>query len=303
MACKENSKLGCFDTSLNRTVHITGALRKNCHRDRDTDILSPYSMQMMFPWKVLCFSYHSKAGPDVLNKVQVFRKCGLLISAFGNSMMIMKFHTGQKLDPMDTMMRGMVIAQGLDELHAQSVIHRDLKPDNVLLAENGHMVLTDFGVAASVTSAMSSIRPSQLEGTMYYMAPEQLNGKNNGIPVTCKADIWALGCTRIHMLTGNPPLCDHTLVEIFRKVSVRLVVCSLKQSMCGMVCTVLCEKLRYAISLGKSKHTHSRCYLKLIIHTFNPRKHILKVVCNCIQKVCNLTELFIVTREVCLSLQ
>lgn len=119
---------------------------------------------------------------------------------------------------METMMHGMVIAQGLDELHAQGVIHKDLKPDNVLLAENGHLVLADFGIAASVTSTMSAVRPNQLEGTMFYMAPEQLAGKKKGGSVTCKADIWAFGCTLLHMLTGKPPLHDYTLVEIITEV-------------------------------------------------------------------------------------
>ncbi len=92
------------------------------------------------------------------------------------------------------------IATGLQAAHAQGVVHRDLKPQNVLLEKaTGRVVLMDFGIArATRTDATDGERPV---GTPEYMAPEQARSR----PVDGRTDLYALGCVLYHMLCGEVP--------------------------------------------------------------------------------------------------
>ena len=94
---------------------------------------------------------------------------------------------------------GAEIAVALTAAAEQNLIHRDIKPLNVLLDAHGHAKLSDFGLAKVLeqTQGMSS----HISGTMAYMAPEQFRGKD----ISPKTDIYALGCTLFHLLTGAPP--------------------------------------------------------------------------------------------------
>jgi eukaryotic-like serine/threonine-protein kinase len=87
------------------------------------------------------------------------------------------------------------LCDGLAAAHAAGVVHRDIKPDNVLLANDGRVVLVDFGVAA-VTAGVST---GELTGTPTYMAPEQARGE----PLTPAADVYAVGVLLYEMVTGR----------------------------------------------------------------------------------------------------
>ena len=89
-------------------------------------------------------------------------------------------------------------ADGLAAAHAVGVVHRDLKPDNVLLAGDGRVVLTDFGIAHS-RGAGDITGDGQLLGTPAYMAPEQVEGR----AIDDRADIYALGLVLHELLTGE----------------------------------------------------------------------------------------------------
>lgn len=97
------------------------------------------------------------------------------------------------------------VASGLSYLHSHEIIHRDIKPDNILLSTSGEFMISDFGISTRMQSSMrrSSVRQKQdmdIAGTITYMAPE-LFSKN---PLTVKAtDIWALGATMYEVLTGD----------------------------------------------------------------------------------------------------
>ena len=93
--------------------------------------------------------------------------------------------------------------QGLDALHAQNLIHRDVKPANILLDDQGVIYITDFGLAKDTQGSLLT-RPGQALGSLDYMAPEQIRGED----VTAATDVYGLGCVMWECLLGKPPFAD-----------------------------------------------------------------------------------------------
>jgi ABC-type branched-subunit amino acid transport system substrate-binding protein/DNA-binding beta-propeller fold protein YncE len=99
------------------------------------------------------------------------------------------------------------VAGALDAAHRRALVHRDVKPANVLLSEEGHVYLTDFGITKQVGGA--STETGHMVGTLDYLAPEQIRGD----PVDGRTDVYALGCVLYECLAGAPPFRRATEAE------------------------------------------------------------------------------------------
>ncbi len=104
------------------------------------------------------------------------------------------------------------IADGLAFAHARGVIHRDLKPDNILIRSDGGAVITDFGVARAVSGYAASTGVNMTIGTPQYLSPEQAQGR----PLDPRADFYALGVTLYKAAVGEVPFSSADWFELAR---------------------------------------------------------------------------------------
>ncbi len=101
-------------------------------------------------------------------------------------------------------------AEGLDCAHRNGIIHRDVKPANMLVRKDGHLLLSDFGIAKILEGTTNLTRAGTGIGTPQYMSPEQ----GTGMPVDRRSDIYSLGIVLFHCLTGRVPFTADSPVSI-----------------------------------------------------------------------------------------
>ena len=102
-------------------------------------------------------------------------------------------------------------AEALLHAHEANLVHRDIKPDNVLVTKSGQVKVADFGLAKAADEDVSMTQSGTGMGTPLYMAPEQAR---NAKTVDLRADIYALGCSLYHFLTGELPFKGDTALEL-----------------------------------------------------------------------------------------
>ncbi|HEX9236038.1 MAG TPA: serine/threonine-protein kinase [Actinomycetota bacterium] len=136
----------------------------------------------------------------------------------GRSFLAVAFIAGRTLEarledgplPLDEILRlAAGVGSGLDALHAKGLIHRDVKPSNIMLNEEGSSLLTDFGLAKGPAYTVLT-RPGQVVGTLDYLAPELIKGED----ASPASDLYALGCVVYESVTGQPPFAGKGVLEI-----------------------------------------------------------------------------------------
>jgi tetratricopeptide (TPR) repeat protein len=121
-----------------------------------------------------------------------------------------------KLEPQRAASLMISIADAIEHAHQRGILHRDLKPSNVMLDDQGHPIVTDFGLAKQLDREMfagDETTIGTMLGTPAYMAPEQVVGE-----ATTLSDVYSLGAILYSMLTGVPPFTGSSPIEVVEKV-------------------------------------------------------------------------------------
>ena len=157
---------------------------------------------------------------DHPNIVRAIEYCGTAVSPF----LVMEFVDGESLGqkverygPIDEAEAVRIIGQvcdGLHRAHKQGLVHRDVKPDNILLTHDGVAKLTDMGLVKDVEGELNLTKTGRGLGTPHFMAPEQFrNAKNADV----RCDIYSLGATLYMMLTGVVPFAKTSPLDCWLK--------------------------------------------------------------------------------------
>src|SRR5690606_15157141 len=104
------------------------------------------------------------------------------------------------------------ITEALAAVHGQGILHRDLKPPNIMLREDGQVVLIDFGLARNLGHGTRSTRAGVLRGSPYYMSPEQAQG----LELDARSDLYSLGVIFFELLTGAKPYLGNSAIEVLQ---------------------------------------------------------------------------------------
>jgi serine/threonine-protein kinase len=141
--------------------------------------------------------------PGIVTVYAVRQRAGLLFIVMkyieGHTLEAVLRSQGQ-IDPVATALIGSRVAEALSFAHGEGVVHRDVKPSNIMIDPRGRPVVTDFGIARVMTAQSITVAGSML-GTPTHMSPEQCRG----LPATAASDQYSLGVTIYEMLTGRAP--------------------------------------------------------------------------------------------------
>lgn len=149
------------------------------------------------------------------------------------------------------------LLSAIEHAHEHHIVHRDIKPQNILLDEEGNVKVTDFGIAMAL-SATSFTQTNSVLGTVHYLSPEQARGGT----ATRKSDIYALGIVLFELLTGQLPFKGESAVSIALKhlqaetPSVRAINAAIPQSLENVVLRATAKKPEDRYVSVKEMHAH-----------------------------------------------
>ncbi len=147
-----------------------------------------------------------------------------MIEEDGQQWLVMEYVEGHSLaqlvretGPLDPATTASVLAQVADALaaaHAAGIVHRDVKPSNILLTQAGTAKLSDFGIARSQTDDNTLTQTGLVSGSPAYLAPEVASGH----PATAASDVWAMGATLYHARAGRPPYPGENVMAVLYRI-------------------------------------------------------------------------------------
>lgn len=222
-----------FDTRLQRPVAIKKLLG---HLEQDPTMLARFKTEAL-----------SLAQLNHPNIVQVFD----LFEDRGNQWLVMEWMTGgsladrvhehKKLDPQQALAIAQQVAEGLQLAHSEGIIHRDIKPDNILFDGRGQAKISDFGIARKCNNSQQT-QVGLVIGSPGYMSPEQAAGEL----ASPASDIYSLGVTLFEMLAGQLPFTGETTQVLLKHISqqppqLQTQVPDLPDALCSLVDAMLAK--------------------------------------------------------------
>lgn len=188
------------DTRLNRLVAIK-VLKEEYSSDKNFVVKFRGEAQ----------SVAGLSHPNVVNVFDVGEENGLyyIVMELVEGMTLKKFIERKgKLEVKEAIGIAVQIAQGMEAAHVNHIIHRDIKPQNIIISKEGKVKVTDFGIAKAATS--NTIAAGQAIGSVHYISPEQARGGYSDE----KSDIYSLGVTLYEMLSGKMPFAADNTVSV-----------------------------------------------------------------------------------------
>ena len=147
------------------------------------------------------------------------------------------------------------LADGVEHAHASYIIHRDIKPQNIMILDNGEIKITDFGIAMALNNTQLT-QTNSVMGSVHYLPPEQASGKGS----TVKSDIYSMGILFFELITGTLPFKGDNAVEIALKhirddiPSVRKINSSIPQSIENIIMKASAKNPKNRYSSAKEMH-------------------------------------------------
>ena len=194
-----------FDTVLHRTVAIKTL---NAPYARDASFVERFrreaqaAARLSHPNIVATYDSGSDGGTQFI--VMEFIEGRTLAEFLGTGKQLTAAHATQIAEE---------VCHALTAAHAQGVIHRDIKPGNIMVTRDGSVKVMDFGIARMVSGPETAPQTSVVMGTATYISPEQAKG----LPVDARSDLYSLGAVLYEMLAGRPPFVGESSVAVAYK--------------------------------------------------------------------------------------